>query len=84
MVMVREFKAIRPKDEIAEKVASFPYDVINSDEAREIAKGNEYSFLHIVKTEIDLDKSIHIYDDKVYDKAVEKEDKQQENEDPIK
>ncbi|MFX0066102.1 MAG: DUF1015 domain-containing protein [Candidatus Hermodarchaeota archaeon] len=67
MVVFRPFKAVRPANqELARKIASFPYDVINSDEAREIAKGNEYSFLHIVKPEIDLDPSVDLYDEKVY------------------
>ncbi|MFX1251366.1 MAG: DUF1015 domain-containing protein [Promethearchaeota archaeon] len=67
MVVFRPFKAVRPANqELAQKIASFPYDVINSDEAREIAKGNEYSFLHIVKPEIDLDPSVDLYDEKVY------------------
>jgi len=51
-------------------VASFPYDVINSDEARELAKDNPCSFLHINKPEIDLDPDINLYDQRVYDKAV--------------
>ena len=69
MVVVRPFKAVRPKDELAQKVASFPYDVINSKEARELAKNDEYSFLHVVKPEIDLDKNVNLYDESVYQKA---------------
>ena len=71
MVVVRAFKAVRPKNEIAEKVASFPYDVLNSDEARELVKDNEYSFLHVVKPEVDLEKGINLYDQSVYNKAKE-------------
>ncbi len=71
MVVVRPFKAVRPKDELAQKVASFPYDVINSKEARELAENDEYSFLHVVKPEIDLDENIDLYDDAVYQKAKE-------------
>ncbi len=71
MVTVRAFKAIRPKKELAEKVASFPYDVLNSKEARELAKDDKYSFLHVVKPEIDLPENIDIYDEKVYQKAKE-------------
>ncbi|MFX0091661.1 MAG: DUF1015 family protein, partial [Candidatus Hodarchaeota archaeon] len=67
MVIFRPFKAVRPATQaLSEKIASFPYDVINSEEAREITKDNKYSFLHIVKPEIDLDPSIDLYDEKVY------------------
>ncbi|MBF0313123.1 MAG: DUF1015 domain-containing protein [Oligoflexia bacterium] len=71
MVMVRAFKGVRPKKELAESVASFPYDVITSKEAREIAKGNPHSFLHVGKSEIDLPEEIDLYDDRVYAKAKE-------------
>ncbi len=71
MAIVRPFKGLRPPVEIASRLASFPYDVINSEEAREIAKGNPQSFLHINKPEIDLEPNINLYDQKVYDKAVE-------------
>ena len=71
MAIVRPFRGLRPPKDIAAKLASFPYDVINSDEARELAKGNPCSFLHINKPEIDLDSSINLYDQRVYDKAVE-------------
>lgn len=71
MAVIRAFKAIRPRKDLAFKVAALPYDVMNSDEAREEVKGNEYSFLHIDKAEIDLDKNIGIYDEKVYKKAKE-------------
>lgn len=70
MAIVRPFKGLRPPKDIAAKVASFPYDVINSDEARELAKGNPQSFLHINKPEIDLDPGIDLYDQRVYDQAV--------------
>lgn len=69
MSIVKAFKAVRPAEELASKVAALPYDVMDSDEAREMVKGNPYSFLHIDKAEIDLDPSIDIYDDKVYAKA---------------
>ena len=58
MAVVRPFKAVRPTPELSAKVAALPYDVMNSDEAREMVKGNPYSFLHIDKAEIDLDPSI--------------------------
>ncbi|MBL6989026.1 MAG: DUF1015 domain-containing protein [Bacteriovoracaceae bacterium] len=69
MVTVRSFKGVRPTNELAEQVASFPYDVLNKSEAYEIAKDNPYSFLHVVKPEIDLAKDIDLYDDRVYQKA---------------
>lgn len=69
MAVVRAFKAIRPTAELAEKVAALPYDVMNSEEAREMVKGNPYSFLHVDKAEIDLDPSIDHYDKSVYEKA---------------
>lgn len=69
MAVVRPFKAIRPRKDLAEKVAALPYDVMDSDEAREMVKGNPYSFLHVDKAEIDLDKNIDLYDKKVYEKA---------------
>ena len=55
MSIVRAFKGLRPKKEFAELVAAPPYDVLNSEEARELAKGNPYTFLHVNKPEIDLD-----------------------------
>ncbi len=71
MAVVRPFKGIRPKEELVEKVASLPYDVMNREEAKEMAKGNEYSFLHVVRSEIDMDDSLSQYDKSVYEKARE-------------
>ena len=71
MAILRPFKAVRPKSEYAEKVGALPYDVMNSDEAREMVKGNPYSFLHVDKAEIDLPPETDIYDEKVYEKAKE-------------
>ncbi len=70
MAIVRPFKGLRPPKEVAPKLASLPYDVINSEEAREIAKDNPQSFLHVVKPEIDLEPGVNLYDQKVYDQAV--------------
>lgn len=69
MITLKPFKAIRPKKCLAHEVAALPYDVMSSKEAREIAKDNPYSFLHVDKAEIDLDENINIYDRKVYEKA---------------
>ncbi len=69
MAIVRPFKALRPKEDLVEKVASLPYDVMNRAEAKEMAKGNEYSFLHVVRSEIDLDDKLDAYDEEVYKTA---------------
>ena len=69
MSILKPFKGIRPKVELAEKVASRPYDVLNSVEARVEAEGNEYSFLHVNKPEIDLPESVDIHSTEVYEKA---------------
>ena len=71
MVTVRPFKAVRPKKELAEKVAAPPYDVLSSEEARQLASGNPYSFLHVNKPEIDLPPDTHPYDEAVYQKGAE-------------
>ncbi|MGE5631293.1 MAG: DUF1015 domain-containing protein [Caulobacteraceae bacterium] len=71
MAVVKAFKSIRPTPELADKVAALPYDVMDSNEAREMVKGNPYSFLHVDKAEIDLDPSIDLYDKRVYEKASE-------------
>jgi len=71
MAIVKPFRALRPKKEFAEKVAAPPYDVLDSNEAREMAKDNPYSFLHVNKPEIDLDPSINLYDERVYQKGAE-------------
>lgn len=71
MARIRPFAGVRPKKELAEKVAALPYDVMNSQEAREIAKDDPYSFLHVTKPEIDLDTTIDVHDDRVYAKAAE-------------
>ncbi len=71
MPIIKPFKALRPEAELVSKVASPPYDVLNSEEARQLAKDNPYSFLHINKSEIDLDSFVDHYDQKVYEKARE-------------
>ncbi len=69
MAIIKPFKAFRPGKDVAEQLASFPYDVLNSTEARELAKGNDQSFLRINKPEIDLAPDINVYEDSVYQKA---------------
>jgi uncharacterized protein (DUF1015 family) len=75
MATVRPFRGLRPKPEFAEKIASPPYDVLSSDEARELAKGNPQSFLHVIKPEVDLDPSTNLYDERTYLKGRENLDR---------
>lgn len=69
MAIFRPFKAFRPLPQFAQEVAAKPYDVLNSNEAREEVKGHPLSFLHVGKPEIDLDPAINIYETQVYEKA---------------
>ncbi|MGI6394893.1 MAG: DUF1015 domain-containing protein [bacterium] len=66
MVTVRPFKALRPPVSMVEKISELPYDVINTKEAKAIAKGNEHSFFHITRAEIDLPETVDIHDEQVY------------------
>ncbi|MCK9163116.1 MAG: DUF1015 family protein [Bacteroidales bacterium] len=71
MAKVKAFKGLRPPVEIAASLASRPYDVLNSSEARLEAKGNEVSLLRVTKAEIDLPEGIDEHSQEVYDKVVE-------------
>ena len=71
MAVIRPFRALRPPAERAQAVASVPYDVVNTDEARALANGNPLSFLHVSRPEIDLPPGTDIHSDAVYRKAVE-------------
>jgi len=71
MAIVKAFKGLRPPVEIAARLASRPYDVLNSDEARVEAQGNEYSLLRVTKAEIDLPVGTDEHSQAVYDKVVE-------------
>lgn len=71
MAKVKPFRGIRPPKEFIEEVASRPYDVLNSEEARAEAEGNPKSLYHIIKPEIDFEPGTDEHDPKVYDKAVE-------------
>lgn len=71
MAIISPFRALRPTTELADKVASRPYDVLNSAEAKEAVKGNKYSFLHVTKPEIDLPDNTDVYSAAVYGKAKE-------------
>ena len=66
MSLIQPFRAYRPKTELAARVASVPYDVINTAEARQLAAGNPYSFLHVCRPEIDLPEGIDEHEDRVY------------------
>ncbi|MBX3240470.1 MAG: DUF1015 domain-containing protein [Chitinophagaceae bacterium] len=69
MANISPFNALRPQAQYAKQVASKPYDVLNSKEAKEEARGNPYSFLHITKSEIDLPEDVDIHTAEVYEKA---------------
>jgi uncharacterized protein (DUF1015 family) len=71
MAMIQPFKALRPQPQLAKQVASQPYDVLSSTEAKQVAAGNPASFLHVTKSEIDLPESVDIHDAKVYEQAKE-------------
>ncbi len=71
MATLKAFKGLRPPQEIVKDLASRPYDVLNSAEARIEAEGNPYSLLHIIKPEIDLPEGTDLYSRQVYDKARE-------------
>ncbi len=79
MAILKAFKGVRPPADLAKDVASRPYDVLNSEEARVEAEGNEYSLLHIIKPEIDLDPDIDVHAQPVYDKAKENFEKFQKD-----
>jgi uncharacterized protein (DUF1015 family) len=69
MAVVLPFRALRPQPQLAGQVASLPYDVLNTQEARQAANGNPNSFLHITKSEIDLPDETNPYDTSVYETA---------------
>src|ERR1700733_4671523 len=71
MTIVKPFAALRPKPELAARICELPYDVMSSEEARQIAAGNPLSFLHVSKPEIDLPPSIDVHADEVYAKGKE-------------
>ncbi len=68
MATVKPFRAVRPQKQYADKVISLPYDVMNRDEAAQMAEGNPYSFLHICRAEIDLPQADQ-HSQEVYEKA---------------
>jgi uncharacterized protein (DUF1015 family) len=75
VAVIRPFSALRPPADRASAVASVPYDVVNTDEARTLAENNPLSFLHVSRPEIDLPDGTDLYSDPVYRKAVENFDR---------
>lgn len=69
MKLIRPFNALRPRPELASRVAAPPYDVLSREEALAMANGNEYSFLRINKPEIDVDPAMDVYDMRVYQRG---------------
>ena len=66
MAAIKEFRGLRPKQDMVTSIAELPYDVVSSEEARDIASGNQYSFFHVSKPEIDLPENVNLYADIVY------------------
>ncbi len=69
MAVIRPFKALRPDNKVAHLVASVPYDVVNREEAADMARNNPISFLRVTRSEIELDENVNPYDKSVYEKA---------------
>ena len=68
---VKPFRGLRPRGDLASKIPSLPYDVLDDNEARALARDDPFTFLHVVKSEIDLDPAIGAHDPRVYAKARE-------------
>jgi uncharacterized protein (DUF1015 family) len=79
MTVVKPFRGLRPPPSIAKDLSCLPYDVMNSEEAAEMAKGKECSLLHITRSEIDLPPDTDTHSEEVYNKSVENFKKWQEN-----
>jgi uncharacterized protein (DUF1015 family) len=71
MATIKPFAALRPKPELAVRICELPYDVMSSEEARQLASGNPLSFLHVSKPEIDLPAGTDLYSPEVYAKGKE-------------
>jgi uncharacterized protein (DUF1015 family) len=69
MARLSPFRALRPRPELAAHVASVPYDVVDSEEARQLADGNPWSFLHVIRPEIDLPAGTDVHSPRVYAQA---------------
>lgn len=79
MAIVKPFRGLRPPRAIAKNLACLPYDVMNTEEARKMAKGKECSLLHITRSEIDLQPDVDTHSDQVYGKSVENFEEWQRN-----
>jgi uncharacterized protein (DUF1015 family) len=75
MAVIRPLKAVRPSEKVAHLVASVPYDVVNREEAAELAKGNPISFLRVTRSEIEMKEKVDVYSLEVYQKAKENFDR---------
>ncbi|MCX6169336.1 MAG: DUF1015 family protein [Ignavibacteriales bacterium] len=75
MAVIRPFKAVRPSEKVAHLVASVPYDVVNREEAAELAKGNPINFLRVTRSEIELKEKTNVYSQEVYQRAKENFDR---------
>src|SRR4051812_27995620 len=75
MAIIKPFAALRPNPDLASRICELPYDVMSSEEARQIAAGNPLSFLHVSKPEIDLPPGTDLYSDPVYAKGKENFDR---------
>ncbi|UCB44635.1 MAG: DUF1015 domain-containing protein [Spirochaetota bacterium] len=71
MAVIRPFRALRPAPDRDKEIASVPYDVVSTEEAKTLAEGNPLSFLHVIRPEIDLPDGTDLYTDEVYEKARE-------------
>src|SRR5579863_713325 len=71
MAIVKPFAALRPKPDLAARICELPYDVMSSEEARQLASGNPLRFLHVSKPEIDLPPATDLYAPEVYAKGKE-------------
>lgn len=71
MITIKPFKGFRPKEGLENKIASKPYDVLSHEEALEIGSNNPYSYVHIIRPEIDMKKDTNPYSQEVYTKAKE-------------
>lgn len=71
MAVIHPFKAWRPSDDEVQDIACVPYDVVNTEEAKDLAEGKPNSFLHVIRPEIDLDDIDSLYDEEVYEKGAE-------------
>jgi len=68
-MIVKPFRGLRPRGDLAARIPSYPYDVISREEALQLAGDDPYSFLHVIRSEIDLEPSVGAYDDRVYERS---------------